>query len=320
MRHLGAFAFCLLLFGSAQAANFDAGAYCVPNSMISTSIQQRFVHLDNDSSDFRNKNQSTAEALAYTYYAGPLTVGAAISYEYGTSKYDIYNQSGTTFNGKGKFRDQTVGVNLFGTYRTPSEIYGSGSLFLGYNNTKPKYLYSYNNDGSHNDFGGLSSENQTRFASSLEFGKVFEVGQAFKVTPHVGLDYAYIPGSSYDYTRNGQYNNLSTRSQNFFEIPIGVGVSKSFDYGSWVLTPSVDVAFINSVGPMDSTNVYPGFSTYNGTDWKTYGISGGHYGGRVKAGIDAKIHQRYDVGVDYTYEGRKDSNDHRLSAMFGVSF
>lgn len=321
MRRLPAAALTLLLLGSAHAASLSSEAFSQPNHQFIAAFQQRFARLDHGSSDVsKNKYNSSTEAIAYVYSNGPLTAGAALSYEYGTRKYDFINRSGNSFDGAGKLRDHTLGINLFATYRTLEGWYGTGNIFAGFNKTKPKSMYSLNTDGTRNDYYGFDSERDTVFATSLEAGKYFDLGDSIFLKPHLGLDYAYVPGVSYEYMNRGLHDSLSAGSQNFLEIPLGVGVGKTFAAGCWVITPSVDVSLVNAIGKMDNKNFQPGFSTFDGTRWRTYGIAGGHTGGRITAGIDASFNQKFDLGLDYTYEGRKSYNDHRLSAMFGISF
>lgn len=321
MRRLSLAVLILLITSSAYAVNLSPEAFGPPNHQVIAAFQQRWARLDHNSGDVnRNKYASSAEALAYVYSNGSLTAGAALSYEYGSRKYDFVNRSGTMFNGGGKLRDQTLGLNLFADYRTLDGWYGAGNIFAGYNSTKPKYLYSTNPDGGRNDFSGIDKEHDILFATSLEAGKYFDLGDTLYLKPHVGIDYAYVPGVSYGYIDRGAYDALTAGQQNFLDVPVGIGVGKTFATGDWLITPNVDVALVNAIGKIDNKNFQPGFSTFDGNRWYTYGAAGGHTGGRISAGVDATFNQKFDLGVDYTYEGRKSYNDHRLSAMFGISF
>lgn len=308
-----------LLFGVAQAVEFSSQAFAQPGWTAFAAFQQRYARLKHGSSDItRNKYTSSTEAVGMAYTRGPWTAGVALSYEYGTNKYDV-SHSAPSIDGNAKFRDQVFGVNLFGTYRMMNDWYASGNVFTGFSRSKPKYVYTYV-PGGVNSFTSMDTEKDTVFGSSLEVGKYFNLNEGFFVKPFVGFDYAHIPGREYHFMEGGTAATMNSESQNFYEVPIGVGIGKSFHSGSWVITPNVDVAFINSIGKMDNKNYYAGFSSYDGQKWRTYGVAGSHYGGRISAGLDAQLNQKYDVGIDYTYEGRRDYNDHRISAMFGITF
>lgn len=313
----------LLMFSCTAAYGLDLypQAFEAPRHQVLAVFQQRFARLDHDGNDVgKNKYDSSTEALAYIYRNGQLTAGGAFSYEYGKSKYDFRNRSGNLFDGNGKLREQTFGFNLFAEYRTLNDWYGAGNAFVGFNKSDPRYLNAYDAAGNRRSLTGLDSEHNTMFAASLEAGKYFTFGDEFFLKPHLGVDYAYTPSTNYRYSDGGAWNGISIGSQNYLEVPVGVGIGKAFNSGNWRIVPNLDLTLVNAIGKMDNKNFRPGFSTYTANGWKTYGIAGSHYGGRVSAGIDANLNQKFDLGIDYTYEGRKDYHDHRLSAVFGISF
>ncbi|MCC8190128.1 MAG: autotransporter outer membrane beta-barrel domain-containing protein, partial [Planctomycetes bacterium] len=164
--------------------------------------------------------------------------------------------------------------------------------------------------------GGGNRVHKTVYAVGVEGGRDFDLGGSFFLTPHVGLDYAYTPGETYHWrtTTDG------LASQSYWEIPLGVTVSKVLDYGSWQVIPKVDVTMVNAIGNMDVMNAQPGYAYRTAKGWQVAGIGGDHVGARLSAGVDARIGGRTTVEFDYTYEGRKNYNEHRLSAMLGWSF
>lgn len=299
----------LLGAGAASGADFYADCFTAPSSTIFVSGFQRFAKLKNDDNALRTQYNPTAGAVGYTYNQGQWYAGASFSYEQGTRKYDWSGAASM------RVKEYTPGFTLFGGWANQDGWYGKGSAFVGFSTLKGRDAYllgvPYGDDGT---------EHNTQFGASLEFGKTFLLPSEFKLKPHVGFDYAHAQGESYLY--NGGPGGLSyaTDSQNFYEIPIGVGLSRTFSYGNWAVTPEVDLALINSLGHMDNMNYYPGFASRTADEWKVYGIGGDHFGGRIRAGINAKLSDRYSMGVDYTFEGRKDYQDHRISAMFGLSF
>lgn len=114
-------------------------------------------------------------------------------------------------------------------------------------------------------------------------------------------------------------------NQNFYEIPLGVTFAKDFAVCDWVITPSVDLTLVTSVGHIKNRNMNgrAGFASLTGSDgsaWKVYGIGAENWGGRATAGVKAVKSERFDLDFNYTYEGRKKYYDHRLTASVGWSF
>lgn len=280
------------------------------NSTVFVSGFQRFARLRNSDNQLHTRYNPSAVALGYTYSRDIWTVGAAFTYESGQRRY----RDGF-FDDSYRVRSHTPGISLFGGVKLPSGWYADANLFTGFSTLKAR---SYQDA-----FGYISRGNtvhNTQFAAGLEVGKAFDMSGGFRIKPHVGFDYAYSPGERYRFNDGVDIISIAQKRQNFFEIPLGVSFSKAFDCGNWTITPEVDVTLVNSIGRMDGLNHYPGFAAMTNSGWKVYGIGGGHIGGRVTTGVNAKMNERTSFGLDYTYEGRKGYNDHRLSAMVGWSF
>lgn len=289
---------------AALGVDFSSRAYdCAPNQTVFVSAFQRYVRLkDSDGPD--NRYNPTAGAVGYVYSQGMWEVGAAFSYEHGTRKYK-------TGNSGFKVQSDIPGISLFGTVRNPTGWYVEGTAFVGYGTFKSKDLW----DGG-NRLGSGDRNHKTMFAASLEAGKVFDFGYDMALTPHLGVDYAYAPRENY--ARNGLGANFA--SQSYWEIPLGVTLSRTFHYGAWSFTPRADATLVTSLGKIDNMNANPGFAYRTGRGWKVAAIGGDHVGARLSAGLDAKVGDRTTLGIDYTYEGRKHYNDHRISALLGWSF
>lgn len=280
------------------------------NSTVFVSGFQRFARLKNSDNSLRTRYNPSAIALGYKYSRDIWNVGAAFTFEGGTRKYDdrFYGDSY-------RVRSRTPGVSLFGGVELPSGWYADANAFAGFSSLKGRDY--------RDAFGTISrgsSTHKTQFAAGLEVGKHFDMTGGFRIKPHVGFDYAYSPGEHYRFDDAGGSIVISQKRENFFEIPLGVSFSKAFECGNWTITPEVDLTLVNSIGRMDGMNHYPGFATMTNSGWKVYGVGGDHIGGRVTTGVNAKMNDRASVGLDYTYEGRKGYNDHRLSAMFGWAF
>lgn len=299
----------LFFCAGAMAVDFGSRAYSCPTShTVLASGFQRFARLKNRDSDVATRFNPAAGAIGYVYSPGDWYAGAAVSWEYGTRKYGFRD-----LNGGARIRSNMPGVSLYGGMEFPEGWYADGGAFLGFGDYHAKNAHI--NQGQ---FGSGTTRHEEVFAANLEFGKKFDLGGTFLLTPHAGLDYAYTPGEKFSWG-DGAFA-FSSRSQNYVEIPLGVSVSAPFDYGKWRITPKIDVTMVNSIGKMDAMNTAPGFAYYTPKGWRVAGIGGDHIGARLTAGVKANMSDRTSLGLDYTYEGRESYNDHRISAMFGLSF
>lgn len=300
---------CLSAFG---ADFYDRSFQCdFTNSTVFVSGFQRFTRLKNSDNSIRTRYNPSAIALGYKYSRGIWNVGAAFTYEGGTRKY-----SDTFYGDSYKVRSRTPGISLFGGVKLRDGWYVDANTFVGFSSLKAK-------DYRSPIFADVSRGNtlhKTQFAAGIEIGKVFDMTGGFRIKPHVGFDYAHSPSERYRFKDAGGDIVLTQKAQNFYEIPLGVSFSKVFECGNWTITPEVDFTIVNSVGRMDGINHYSGFATMTNSGWKVYGVGGDHIGGRITTGVNARMNDRTSVGLDYSYEGRKGYNDHRLSAMVGWSF
>lgn len=288
------------------AADFSYRSIQGPSSTVFASAFQRFARLKKDDDQYASTRYNpTAGAIGYIYSREYWQMGASLSYEHGTRKYSLDSASY-------RVRSDTPGITLFGGWVNPDGWYVDGSTFLGFSDLKARDLH-----GAPGNYGGGNTVHNTMFGASLEAGKSFVTGDEWVFTPHVGFDFAHAPSENYWFDGAG---GITNGSQNFYEIPVGMAISKSFVCGDWSITPSVDLTLVNSLGNIDSYNAYPGFASRTAKEWKVYGVGADHIGGRIRTGINAKLGERTSVDVDYTYEGRKGYRDHRISAMFGWSF
>lgn len=313
----------LILCASAQAGQYYSNAnggtrgydeYArYPNAYECVSVDQAFVSVMHRSVRLkksegpRTKYTPTAFAVGYAHTMDKLQLGAAFNFEGGNRKLR-YRNTGSGY----KVSTNIPGISVFGTYRPFADgTYLSGSLFLGFANYKAKGAYV---GGAH--LGGTDKEHRNVFSLGLEAGRTWVFGQGFQVTPHIGLDVSYAPTERYRFAGPGD----SIDSQGYWEIPLGVTLRKTFGFGSWLITPKADFTLATRVGGVSPKNAHPGFSYRVADKWKTVGASTDSFGARVTLGVDARFTDRWTFGVDYTYEGRSQYDDHRISASVGYAF
>ena len=171
------------------------------------------------------------------------------------------------------------------------------------------------------------------------------MGNDWRVTPFAGFDYSYKQSEIYPRVLESRSQSVTSITssrlhipdQNFYEVTIGIKLSKDFRVGSrWIINPFIETTLVNSIGKIELSEhsvspgmleVYPavkqtvpGFTVYNGSEWRTYGMVGDHFGGRLKVGMDASMNNRLDFGMSYSFEGRNRLQEHRFDASFGLSF
>lgn len=315
-----------------QRSALGASSSSVPDRGVFVSMQQRFVKAKKDQTQhstgygwfprsYKQKTESksspTAVAVGYVFSRDCWYAGATLSFETETRTHETSTQRDIFYN---KIRNETYGLTLFGRLNTTNGYYVKGSGVIGYRHSKAKQSYL--------EFLGLGRDELQKgdvdrgssAGLSVEFGKDFLLDENWGITPHLGFDYSYNQKSEYDFGFPGQIalGKIKWDRRHSLEIPLGVKLSKTAYYGPWAVTGFVDATFIASIGRRDVWHT--GFSSRTADEWKVYGIGGGHYGGRLKGGFTTRYNERLTMGIDYTYEGRKRYNDHRVSATFGLAF
>ncbi len=299
-----------LVCSAAMAVDFNSDCYPATNHEFFTSAFQRFVTSKRGGGAVgKTRYNPTAGLIGYRFSTPQWSAGMAVSYESGRSKNSV---DGGDF----KFRDETLGASLFARYNGFSNWYAQSSFFTGFNRTK---MRGGTIDGER--VTGDGRDNSMYYAATLEFGKTFEFAYGTRLTPHAGFNYAYVPGTTLRGRVGGEPFGKFP-SQSFYEIPVGVTVATDFYASDWVITPSLDVTAISSLGNIDNDNYNfrSGFSAYDGSKWQVHGVGSGHWGGRVSAGINAIKSEKFDLGVNYAYEARKNYSDHRIMAGIGMKF
>lgn len=307
-KHFLAFVVVCMLGSVASAVDFNPRAYeCATTNEVFSSVLYRIVRLQKEpENNPKVRYNPISLAVGYTYRTADMHLGAAFNYEHGSRKLSYSSAGGY------KVRTDIPGFSVFGGMNLGDGVYINGYSFLGFANYKSR-------DGwvGNSSLGSGNKTHKTLFALGGEAGKAFDTG-FLTVTPHVGLDYAYMPTERYNWSPSGFSDSIE--SQSYFEIPLGVSLSRNILVGGWNLTPKVDATLVTSLGKMDPYNAHPGIAFRTADAWKVAGISAGRIGGRIGAGVDANLTSSIKVGVGYAFEGRSRYQDHRLNANFALSF
>ncbi len=107
-----------------------------------------------------------------------------------------------------------------------------------------------------------------------------------------------------------------------YEIPVGLTASKDFCTREWVVTPSLDLTVVSSIGKTEprNENARSGFAGYDGSRWRVYGLGADHWGGRGTVNIKMAKSELVELDVSYTLEVRNSFADNRIAAQFSLNF
>ena len=315
------FACVFLLCGSLSALDFTCVQTDKPQIVVTGGVLKRLVNLHNSSKNVwatKNKHNPTAASVAVTYLTDRWWAGLSGSFETGHRRMDFVFPYAEA---KGKFKNDTYGITAFGGYKGADDWYVKGNLFFGYNDFSVKEMRIVSGYA----WETFDTDESKNVGASAEFGKTFTTASEFRLTPHIGIDYACLGGDgSLVRTPDPMRTHVQLGHQDFIEVPVGVKVAKSFCYGDWTFTPAVDAAVIGSFrfcgDKRDTMNTTGGSASYNGTDWNIYAATADKFGGKFKAAFDATFCSRFSANFAYEIEVRKKYVDNRFSASLGVAF
>lgn len=245
---------------------------------------------------------------------GDLVVGGAIGYLDGHFK-DSSAQSNSS-------RIDTYALDLYALLSHPSGWFVSGTIGYGYsdNDIRDRRTLNGVNGWNHADFGSHT------LAVSASFGRDLWLGDAWTVSPSLGIDYVGTRSSSHtqyftgagrgaDTLLAGQIRNHSAT------IPLNLGISYNMptEEGSLLtLTGNVGYAYeLNNDGASGNIN-YSGLVNQMGPVKIARRAPGQHL---FNIGLRGKYYFRqYELGLGYDYVGKKKYNSHTFSLNGGVSF
>ena len=248
-----------------------------------------------------------AAAVGYIFHQDRLKTGISLSYEQGKRNY-AWNAAPASAN----VQTYVPGMTAFSSWSNQDGFYVTTSAYLGFSMLEGRNFSS----------AGTTYQGNTIFSSqlgsSLETGKTFDLPRRFSLNPHLGLNAAHSPDEVY--APVGYAGPVTVKTQNLYEMPIGLNVSKDFKYKQWAIKPHLDLTMLNPLGTVEESNAIPAFASRTGDKWNVYGVRGDRIDGRIKAGVNAEVGDRTNLGLNYSCEGRREQQDHQVSATFGLSF
>ncbi len=238
---------------------------------------------------------------------GPWTVGGGLSF------------------GVGKAR--SYGGNLA---RTKSDIEYAGALLYGIwsqddwvFSMEGVYMRTRNDISQPTPVMELTSKiHVDAFSAEFLAGRRFLIG-SFQIMPNIGLHYSRlvqrkatikgrVDGRTYNLFENGE------ATQNIWDLPIGVQVSRSFQLDNVKITPMLQARYIAALGERDmDIRAWrcdaPSISTV------MEGATTDRHTGEISAGL-AIAGKTAHVYLGYSYQGSKHRNAHMLTGTIGCTF
>ncbi len=243
-------------------------------------------------------------SVGYDRAFGPVTVGGAFTYSRGDLDVDNVNDDNTIDN---------YGFSLYANYYACNGFFATLSGGYNYGDNDMQRYITVGNAGWQRD------ENHTNtYWVGGKVGYDWMVNSNFTLTPSIGLYWSESKGS--DYTSTGVMGNLNYDkiTQKSLMLPIDLMARYRVDLGC---DSSVTFKAHGGYAYNFKKDGASGFMNY-GFDNSTVAINGakpGRSSWNVGGGITYQ-RGRWDVGVDYRYDGRSKFDAHRISATLGVNF
>lgn len=245
-------------------------------------------------------------SLGYDHAFGPVTAGVAFTYSQGD------------YDEKNVYDDNTIdnyGFSAYVNYYNCSGFFAtiSGGYNYGDNDMK-RWVYNAGTPGWQN------SDNHTNtYWVGGNLGYDIKATSNFTLTPSVGLFWSESTGSAFTATGAAGNQSFSKIKAKSLLLPIDLTARYKVDLGC-----DSSITFKAAGGyaynfKNDGANGYMTYGFDNALPINVNGVKAGRSSWNVGGGITYE-RGRFDVGVDYRYDGRKKFDGHRVSATIGVNF
>lgn len=296
--------------------------------IFATHIYRR-SHLDGNTGDLvdGSRSKSNAFAVGYKRSFASFWLGGSISYESTKHQTDFFDL-GAPFLLHHTDED-AFGLTLFGGMSLPQNWHIAASASAIYSEKSPcKSTTRSYGDPMPLIISFLPGDDRRKmtYAASIEIGKTFFLG-TYKFAPYVGIDTSSSPNEWFRYRviHNSQGVDIigprigSDRTKHA-EIPIGFRLAKTFAFGKWEVSPSIDATLVHSIMDKNETFIRSSVAVSDGNRWRIYDRATDDVGGSVELSIGMKYGSNIFLNAGYTYEAWDDYRERRLSAQFGLTF
>jgi len=171
-------------------------------------------------------------------------------------------------------------------------------------------------------YGTLSSSNTKSYTFTTGVNAKYSFALAFAdVAPHAGIRFNHANIDKYKVKRQGDVLMTGDSiSQNYFQFPVGVEVSKQFACGEWNLKPMFDLTATINTGDkkLDAKATLTGFdSNYGNVSTNAEVLDTVSVRGSL--GLEAR-YGALGLGAGYSYTGSENVKDHVFSAGVKYTF
>lgn len=174
----------------------------------------------------------------------------------------------------------------------------------------------------HTSYGTLTAKNTKSYTFTTGVNAKYNFALTYAdVAPHVGIRYNHANIDKYKVKRQGDVMLTGDSiSQNYFQFPIGVEVSKQFVCGEWNLKPMFDLTATINAGDkdLDAKTTLTGFDNQYG-DVSTNAEVLDTVSIRGSLGLEAK-YGALGLGVGYSFTGSENVKDHVFAAGVNYTF
>ncbi|SFK43293.1 autotransporter outer membrane beta-barrel domain-containing protein [Succinivibrio dextrinosolvens] len=174
----------------------------------------------------------------------------------------------------------------------------------------------------HTSYGTLTAKNTKSYTFTTGVNAKYNFALTYAdVAPHVGIRYNHANIDKYKVKRQGDVMLTGDSiSQNYFQFPIGVEVSKQFVCGEWNLKPMFDLTATVNAGDkdLDAKTTLTGFDNKYG-EVSTNAEVLDSVSIRGSLGLEAK-YGALGLGVGYSFTGSENVKDHVFAAGVNYTF
>lgn len=271
-------------------------------------------HKGNNGADFAGYTYNPSSlGIGYDHHSDQIIFGGLLNLDTG----DVKLRSG------GKTRTEVTSAigGVYASYATEG-IYLTGGLQAG---------YSWNKSKSHYEVLGFRANANSGTYGTHLLGANAEVGymmelthdhQPLRVTPYAGLSYARINREAFrEHGAGDMDRQFSTSKWDMFDVTLGVRASKPMTVGGMTVIPSLDAAFVRTIGaPGEENGKDAHFVDSPLGFWRISTYHKNHNALRLGGGVTAKVRDNLDVGLDYDFEWRTRYTSHQLNLNMSLGF
>lgn len=270
---------------------------------ISTAISQVKKKQSEKGAGYKYDPRGVAAGFDHDFIPGELTAGIAAGYSYG----DADNLTPSHIYAKDDVENYLM--SLYGKFQK-EKFYTSWDVGGGYFTNKTKFrAENINARGKYHS--------KAWFANAAAGYNLAGNGSTF--APYVGAEFTYLQAEAYSEKGPGA-RHFDKASWDIFETPIGIKIAQDFEFDSFFLTPTADIAYTYNFGDRD-INTFASLARDRGNRWKV--ASHADKRGTVKFAASLKFNFKetpLSIHLGYAIDHRSDYQDQQAFGTLSWDF